>query len=159
MYSDSFMILFNTCITNTRLKSAKYQAKVKQQPEAELLLFGKCSYSSSMFSKKLTGNILKNVWNKKRVWFREIIWLIIMKVKIKMKRKHYIDTRQIDLGLLSFSVKINFNVSSLCIKEDPSNIWSSIHEKFNQNWGWVEKHLCLKCFWKSLYLKWSFLQK
>ena len=25
-----------------------------------------------------------------------------------------------------------------CIKEHLSNIWSSIHEKGNQRWGWVE---------------------
>ena len=27
----------------------------------------------------------------------------------------------------------------LCIKQHLSNIWSSIHEKVKQHWGWVEK--------------------
>ena len=27
----------------------------------------------------------------------------------------------------------------ICIKEHPNNIWSSIHEKVKQHWGWVEK--------------------
>ena len=26
-----------------------------------------------------------------------------------------------------------------CIKQHLSNIWSSIHEKVKQHWGWVEK--------------------
>ena len=27
----------------------------------------------------------------------------------------------------------------ICIKQHLSNIWSSIHEKVKQHWGWVEK--------------------
>ena len=27
----------------------------------------------------------------------------------------------------------------VCIKQHLSNIWSSIHEKVKQHWGWVEK--------------------
>ena len=30
-------------------------------------------------------------------------------------------------------------VVALCIKLHLSIIWSSIHEKFKQHWGWVEK--------------------
>ena len=33
-------------------------------------------------------------------------------------------------------------------KQPFSNIWSSIHEKFKQHWGWVEKKYYLK---KSVY--------
>ena len=32
----------------------------------------------------------------------------------------------------------------ICIKQHLSNIWSSIHEKFKQHWGWVEKKRCLQ---------------
>ena len=31
----------------------------------------------------------------------------------------------------------------LCIKQHLGNIWSSIHEKVQQHWGWVEKKCCL----------------
>ena len=48
-------------INNTRLKLAKYQAKVKQYPEAELLLFENYLLSSSMLSSKANLNSLKNV--------------------------------------------------------------------------------------------------
>ena len=31
----------------------------------------------------------------------------------------------------------------ICIKQHLSNIWSSIHEKVKQHWGWVENKHCL----------------
>ena len=31
----------------------------------------------------------------------------------------------------------------ICIKQHLSNIWSSIHEKGKQHWGWIEKKGCL----------------
>ena len=32
----------------------------------------------------------------------------------------------------------------ICIKQHPSNIWSSIHEKVKQHWRWVEKSIAYK---------------
>ena len=32
----------------------------------------------------------------------------------------------------------------ICIKQHLSNIWSSIHEKVKQHWGWVEKSVDYK---------------
>ena len=31
----------------------------------------------------------------------------------------------------------------ICIKQHLNNIWSSIHERVQQRWGWVEKKCCL----------------
>ena len=31
-----------------------------------------------------------------------------------------------------------------CIKQHLSNIWSPIHEKVKQRWGWVEKSVAYK---------------
>ena len=42
----------NTFISNTSLKFAKCQAKIKQQPEAELLLFENYTLSSFMLLSK-----------------------------------------------------------------------------------------------------------
>ena len=42
----------NTFISNARLKSAKDEANAKQQPEANFLLFGNYSHSSSTLSLK-----------------------------------------------------------------------------------------------------------
>ena len=32
----------------------------------------------------------------------------------------------------------------ICIKQHLSNIWSQIHEKIKQHWGWVEKSVAYK---------------
>ena len=45
------------------------------------------------------------------------------------------------------------NVSWVCIKQHLSNIWSTIHEKVKQLWGWVEKIVACK---KSLYSQGKF---
>ena len=31
----------------------------------------------------------------------------------------------------------------ICIKQHLTNIWSSIHEKVKQHWGWVEAEMLL----------------
>ena len=48
----SFFFISNIFISNGSLKLAKNQADAKQQPEAELLLFGNYSYSLSTLSPK-----------------------------------------------------------------------------------------------------------
>ena len=47
-----FSFISNTFIYNARLKLAKNQAKAKQHPETELLLFEDYCLSSSMLSSK-----------------------------------------------------------------------------------------------------------
>ena len=42
----------------------------------------------------------------------------------------------------------------ICIKQHLSNIWSWIHEKVKQHWGWVEKKLCLLGSYKAKALAW-----
>ena len=53
----------DTFISNARLKLAENQAKVKQYPEAKLLLFENYSLSSSTFSSKNNRSILKYLQN------------------------------------------------------------------------------------------------
>ena len=31
----------------------------------------------------------------------------------------------------------------ICTKQHQSNIWSSVHEKVKQHWGWVEKKVLI----------------
>ena len=41
----------------------------------------------------------------------------------------------------------------LCIKQHPSNIWSSIHEKVKQHWGWVAlRKACISTLRKRYWL-------
>ena len=51
----------NTFIINATLQLAKNQAKAKQHPHAERLLFENYSLFSSTLSSKKIGDILKNV--------------------------------------------------------------------------------------------------
>ena len=83
----------NTFISNARLKLAKNQANTKQHPEAKLSLFADYSHSSSTISSKKI--ILKNKLKIKYICIHEIIQLIIMKMKIKMKNRSH----RYDLGL------------------------------------------------------------
>ena len=41
----------------------------------------------------------------------------------------------------------------LCIKKHLSNIWSSIHEKVKQHWGWLKKSVAHK---KSVFFLFGF---
>ena len=65
---------------------AKTKETSKQQPEAELLLFGNYSYTLS-FKKMIY--ILKNKQKNNCVCIDEIIRLIIMKMKMKMKKRSH----------------------------------------------------------------------
>ena len=70
------------------MKLAKNQAKAKQHLEAELLLFEIFSHSSSaLFSKNNTIYSKNKQKKNKCVCIHEIIRLIIMKMKIKMKNR------------------------------------------------------------------------
>ena len=39
--------------------------------------------------------------------------------------------------------KYLFMMMLMCVKHHLSKIWSSIHEKVKQHWGWVGKKRCL----------------
>ena len=95
---------------------------------------------------KTIGHILKNNQNIKCVCVHEIIRLIIIKMKMKMNDRSRINNI-IELVLEANTNIVNIESVSddvlLCIQQHLSNIWSSIHEKTKQHWGWVEKKLCL----------------
>ena len=88
-----------------------------------------------------------------------------MKTKMKMKNRSHsydINRRRSKYGHKHINIK---NVSVwwclyhmlICIKQHVSNIWSSIHQKVKQHWGWVEKKalltknkLVILCFFQPL---------
>ena len=57
-------LISNTSISNARLKLERNQAKSKQHPEAELLLFENYPLLHPRYHSKLIGNILKNAQKK-----------------------------------------------------------------------------------------------
>ena len=120
----------------------------KQNPEAELLLFEKywlCSSTSSWSNNKRYS---KNCTKNKYVCLNEVIWLMAMKVRLIMKNKSYrydINRPRPRHGDKYTKCKMCLNTMMLiCIKQHLRNIWSSIHKKVKQHWGWVEKNRCLQ---------------
>ena len=64
------------------MKLDKNQAKAKQHPEAELLLFENYSLSSSTLSSKNRRKYSKKSTKNKYVYWNEILWLIAMKMRL-----------------------------------------------------------------------------
>ena len=70
-----------------------------------------------------------------------------MKIKKKMKnRLHRYDInrpRSRNEHKYNGYKKCLIIIMLLCTKQHLSNIWSSIHEKVKQHWGWVQKKCCI----------------
>ena len=101
--------------------------------------------------------ILKNNQKNKCICIHEIIRLIIIKMKMKMKNRSHrygINRPSSRHGHKCSKYKKYFIIVMLTyIKQHLCNIWSSIHEKFMQHWGWVEKNVayiknCLTLSWR-----------
>ena len=71
-----------------------------------------------------------------------------MKVRLKMKnRSHRYDINRPRPGDRHKYTKYKMCLSTMtviCTKQHLSNIWSWIHEKVQQHWGWVEKSAAYK---------------
>ena len=112
--SNIRFLISNIFISNTRLKLAKNQAKVKQHTEAELLL----SENYSLCSPTLHSKI--KMFKNKCVCFNRIIWLFMMKMRLKIKNRSHKYTKY----------KMYHNrMMVIYIKQHLSKIWSSSHEK------------------------------
>ena len=164
-------LISNTVRSNARLKLAKKQAKAKQYPEAEFWLFENYSLSFSTLSSKNNKIISKNCTKNKCVCFYEVIWLMAMKMKLKMKNgshRYDINRPRPRYGQKYTKYKICLSkMMVICVKQHFSNIWNSIYEKVKQRWGWFENEGCLwrqhvfYCqhryhglkFWNTLYLE------
>ena len=126
-------------ISNARLELAKNQTNAKQFCYLKIILIPYPNYHP-----KIIGNILKSKQKNKCVYIHEFIWLNIMKMKMKINNRLHI--YDINRPRSRYGYKYSKYVSLMmliCIKENLSNIWSSIHEKNKQHWGWVEKKALL----------------
>ena len=84
----------NTFISNAKLKLAKNKGNTMRHSEAELLLFENYSHSFSTLSSNnnetsIMGHILKNKQKNKCVCVHNIIQLITVKMKMKMKNRFH----------------------------------------------------------------------
>ena len=69
-------------------KIGKKKARAKQHLEAKLFLFENYLLSSfTRYHPKIIGDILKKSTRNKCVCFSDIIWLIAMKMRLKMKNR------------------------------------------------------------------------
>ena len=136
-----------TFISNARLKLAKNQANAKQHPEAELLLFENSSVSSFMLSSKINMRYSNKYATNKFDCFDEIMWLVIMKLMLKMKygsHRYDINRTRPRRGNKCSKYKMCLIIMMvMCNKQHLSNIWSYIHKKIKQHWGWVGKKALL----------------
>ena len=123
---------------------AKNQANAKQHPEAELLLLENYSHSSWMLSSK-TNRIYSKKLAKEQVGLYSSDYMINHTENKEKKWKiDHIDRPRPRHGHKYIKYKKCLNMTMLlCIKQNLSNIWSSIHQKVKQNWGWVVKKRCL----------------
>ena len=85
----SYMLFFisNTFINNFKLKLAKNQAKAKQHPEAELLLFENYSLLSSKLSSKNSRRYSKKYTKTSASVLMRL--LMTMKMRLKMKNRSH----------------------------------------------------------------------
>ena len=78
----------------------------------------------------------------------EVIWLMKMKMKLKMKNishRYGINRPKPRHGHKYTKCKMCVTIiMAVCIKQNLSNIWSSIYENVKQHWGWVEKSVAYK---------------
>ena len=133
-------------ISNTRLNLAKNQAKTKQHPEVELLLFENYLLFSSMLSSKTSIRYSKNVRKNKCEYLNETIsWLIILKRSEEIKNRwHRYDINQTSLNEYA-KYKICLSIMMImCKKQHLSNIWSWIYGTVKQK---------LKLNWKKAFLR------
>ena len=112
----------------------------------------------SHYNPKIIGYILKNKQKNNCVCFDEVIRLNIMKMKMKMKKR----SRRYDINRprsrhrhkCSKYKKYLSMMILICVEEHLRNIWSSIHEKVKQHWGWVGKMRCLekkRVIWRKIF--------
>ena len=87
-------------ISNARLKFAKNQAKAKEHPQAELLLFDNYSLSPSRLSSKNNRRYSEKYTKNKCVCFNDVIWLMKTKTRLKIKNRSQIyDIIDLDLDV------------------------------------------------------------
>ena len=143
--AEKFAILFKSFYKQRQAEiGKKNQAKAKQHSEAEHLLFENYSFPSSKNNSRYSKKCTKNRY----VCLNEVIWLMAMKTRLKMKNRlhrYNINRPRPKHGHKCTKYKMYRGIMMvICIKQHLSNIWSSIYEKVKQHWGSVKKSVAYK---------------
>ena len=98
------------------------------------MLFENCLPFSFMLHPKLIWDILKTCAKSKCACFNEIIWLTIMKIRVKMNNRshrYYMTITRLRHGCNYTKYKKCLSIMMvICNKQHLSHNW-------NQHWGWV----------------------
>ena len=140
----------NTFISNARLKLTKNHSTPCGWTFA---IWKSFAFFSSTLSSKNNRRYSKKCTKNKYVCLKEAIWLMTMKMRLKMKNRSHrynINRPRPKHGHTYTEYKIRLSIMmTIGIKQHLSNIWSSIHEKVKQHWGWAKKSVAYK---KNVYL-------
>ena len=127
-YMNTRFFMSNTFTSNARLKLTKNQATANQHPEP--LQFQ--NYSSTLKSKNNWCYFKKSAKHK-CVCFNKMNWLVLTKIKLKMKNRSYtydINKSRFKHGKKYGKYKMYLSMTMIvCAKQHLSNIWNSIHEE------------------------------
>ena len=124
----------NVFIRNARLKFTKIKQKLCNTVRLNFYYLKIIRFLHlPRYHPKIIRDIPKNVQKKKYVCLNEFIWLMAMKIRLKMNKKsHRYDINgsspNMDINILN--VKCVLSIMMIrCTTQHLSNIWSSIHEK------------------------------
>ena len=128
LYARFFFFIGNTFINNARLKLVK----IRQKLSNTLRINFSCLKIFVQNVQKASAVIL----------YDYIIWLMIIKIRLKIKnrsQRYWINWPRPRHGHKYTKYKMCLSMMMfICIKQHLGSIWSSIHEKVKQHWGWNE---------------------
>ena len=127
-YMNTRFFMSNTFISNARLKLTKNQARANQHPEAEPLQFQDYSLYSSTLKSKNNWCYFKKSAKHKCVCFNKMNWLVLTKIKLKLKNRSYtydINKSRFTHGKKYGKYKMYLSMTMIvCAKQHLSNIWN-----------------------------------
>ena len=143
----SFFKKSNTFISNSRLKLAKIKQILSNTLRLNFWHAKIIGILHPRYHLTITGYILKNKQKNKHVCIHNIMQLIMMKMKTKMKK----DSRKYGINRprcrrehkCSKYIKRLSMMMPICIKQHLSSIWSLVYENVKQHWDRVVKKRCL----------------
>ena len=132
----------NTFISNTKLNLEKKLGKAMQHCETELLLFRNYSLPSYMLPSKTNMRCSRNVQKNTCLYFNEFIWLVIMKMRLKIRNRSHryiIDT--INYGTMNTNIQNMKFVSEWWSLRAISNTYATSDAKFMKKLSNTETEL------------------
>ena len=139
------LFISNTFISNARLKLAKNKPNAKKHTEAELLLYENYLHYSSILSSKNNSSYSnsKKQAKEQMCLYSKDYTISHKNVDENEKQSHRDDMNRPKSGhghkYSKHKKCLSMMMMLICTNQHRRNIRSSIHEKDELNWGWIEK--------------------